>query len=196
MTTSDPTLAETIASTAESKALHSLDAPVSGGDVGAKNGKLAIMVGGKQQDFEKMLPIFQIMGENIVLQGPSGAGQHTKMANQINIASTMIGVSESIMYARKAGLDPERVLKSISTGAAGSFSLSNLAPRMINDDYEPGFYMKHFIKDMKIALTNAKNLGIQTPGLALSLELYEELAEKGLEDRGTQALIKWFEGDL
>ncbi|WP_058305805.1 NAD(P)-dependent oxidoreductase [Gracilibacillus massiliensis] len=196
MTTSDPQLAEEIAKVAETKKLHSLDAPVSGGDIGAKSGKLAIMVGGTQQDFDTMLPLFEIMGENIVLQGPAGAGQHTKMANQINIASTMIGVSESIMYAKKAGLDPERVLKSISTGAAGSFSLSKLAPRMINDDFEPGFYIKHFIKDMKIALTNAKNMGIQTPGLALSLELYEELADKGLEDRGTQALVKWFEGDL
>nr|WP_073202933.1 NAD(P)-dependent oxidoreductase [Gracilibacillus kekensis] len=196
MTTSDPQLAEEIAKVAETKKLHSLDAPVSGGDIGAKSGKLAIMVGGTQQDFDTMLSIFEIMGENIVLQGPAGAGQHTKMANQINIASTMIGVSESIMYAKKAGLDPERVLKSISTGAAGSFSLSKLAPRMINGDYEPGFYIKHFIKDMKIALTNAKNMGIQTPGLALSLELYEELADKGLEDEGTQALIKWFEGEL
>ncbi len=196
MTTSDPVLAETIFKEAEKKSLHSLDAPVSGGDVGAKNGKLTIMVGGKEEDFESMRPIFEKMGENIVLQGPAGAGQHTKMANQMTIASNMIGVSEAIMYAKKAGLDPVRVLKSISTGAAGSWSLSNLAPRMIKGDSDPGFYIKHFIKDMKIALANAQQMGLQTPGLALSLELYEELAEKGLEDRGTQALIKWFEGEL
>lgn len=164
MTTSDPKLAEKIASMAEEKQLHSIDAPVSGGDIGAKNGKLAIMVGGKQQDFDTMLPVFQVMGENIVLQGPAGSGQHTKMANQINIASTMIGVSESIMYAKKAGLDPVQVLQSISTGgAAASFSLSNLAPRMIEGDLEPGFYIKHFIKDMKIALTNAEKMGIKHP---------------------------------
>ncbi|QGH33094.1 NAD-binding protein [Gracilibacillus salitolerans] len=196
MTTSDPVLAEKIFKEAEKKSLHSLDAPVSGGDVGAKNGKLTIMVGGKEEDFESMRPIFEKMGENIVLQGPAGAGQHTKMANQMTIASNMIGVSEAIMYAKKAGLDPVRVLKSISTGAAGSWSLSNLAPRMIKGDSDPGFYIKHFIKDMKIALANAQQMGLQTPGLALSLELYEELAEKGLEDRGTQALIKWFEGNL
>ncbi|MFD2656676.1 NAD(P)-dependent oxidoreductase [Gracilibacillus thailandensis] len=196
MTTSDPVLAETISQAAEKKDLHSLDAPVSGGDIGAKNGKLTIMAGGKEKDFEAMRPIFEKLGENIVLQGPAGAGQHTKMANQITIASNMIGVSEAIMYAKKAGLDPVRVLKSISTGAAGSWSLSNLAPRMIKGDSDPGFYIKHFIKDMKIALANAKKMGLQTPGLALSLELYEELAEKGLEDRGTQALIKWFEGNL
>ncbi|MGP4039924.1 NAD(P)-dependent oxidoreductase [Gracilibacillus sp. D59] len=195
MTTSDPVLAETIFNTAENKGLHSLDAPVSGGDIGAKNGKLTIMVGGKQEDFESMQPIFEKMGENIVLQGPAGAGQHTKMANQITIASNMIGVSEAIMYAKKAGLDPVRVLKSISTGAAGSWSLSNLAPRMIKGDSDPGFYIKHFIKDMKIALANAQKIGLKTPGLALSLELYEELAENGLEDRGTQALIEWFEGN-
>nr|WP_208586031.1 NAD(P)-dependent oxidoreductase [Gracilibacillus suaedae] len=194
MTTSDPVLAETIFQAAEKKDLHSLDAPVSGGDIGAKSGKLTIMAGGKEEDFEAMLPIFEKLGENIVLQGPAGAGQHTKMANQITIASNMIGVSEAIMYAKKAGLDPVRVLKSISTGAAGSWSLSNLAPRMIKGDSDPGFYIKHFIKDMKIALANAKKMGLETPGLTLSLQLYEELAEKGLEDRGTQALIKWFEG--
>ncbi|UOQ84254.1 NAD(P)-dependent oxidoreductase [Gracilibacillus salinarum] len=196
MTTSDPLLAERIYSKAKEKGLHSMDAPVSGGDVGAKNGTLAIMAGGEQADFDEVLPVFKKMGENIVLQGPAGAGQHTKMANQITIASNMIGVSEAIMYAKKAGLDPVRVLKSISTGAAGSWSLSNLGPRMIKGDSDPGFYMKHFIKDMTIALRNAQEMGLKTPGLALSLELYQELAEKGLEDRGTQALIKWFEGDI
>lgn len=193
MTTSKPSLAEEIYKQAKDKNLLALDAPVSGGDIGAKNGSLAIMVGGEQDVFNKLLPIFQVLGENIVLQGAAGAGQHTKMANQITIASNMIGVSEAIMYAKKAGLDPSQVLDSITTGAAGSWSLSNLAPRMIQGDDSPGFYIKHFIKDMKIALESAQEMGLATPGLTLSLKLYEELAEKGEDDSGTQALIKWFE---
>jgi len=194
MTTSKPSLAEEIYKQAKDRNLLALDAPVSGGDVGAKNGSLAIMVGGEQDVFNKLLPVFQVLGENIVLQGAAGAGQHTKMANQITIASNMIGVSEAIMYAKRAGLDPSRVLDSITTGAAGSWSLSNLAPRMIQGDDSPGFYIKHFIKDMKIALESAQEMGLETPGLTLSLKLYEELAEEGGEDSGTQALIKWFEG--
>lgn len=193
MTTSKPSLAKEIYKQAKDKNLLALDAPVSGGDIGAKNGSLAIMVGGEQDVFNKLLPIFQVLGENIVLQGAAGAGQHTKMANQITIASNMIGVSEAIMYAKKAGLDPSQVLDSITTGAAGSWSLSNLAPRMIQGDDSPGFYIKHFIKDMKIALESAQEMGLATPGLTLSLKLYEELAEKGEDDSGTQALIKWFE---
>ncbi|MFC4402067.1 NAD(P)-dependent oxidoreductase [Gracilibacillus xinjiangensis] len=193
MTTSDPLLAEKIHQIAKGKQLHALDAPVSGGDIGARNGKLSIMVGAADEAFHAVLPVLECMGENIVHQGPAGAGQHTKMANQITIASNMIGVSEAITYAKKAGLDPVRVLKSITSGAAGSWSLSNLAPRMIKQDYAPGFYVKHFIKDMKIALQSAKNMGLNTPGLDLSLKLYEELAENGEEDSGTQALIKWFE---
>jgi len=193
MTTSKPNLAVKIYEEAKAKNLHALDAPVSGGDVGAKNGKLAIMVGGKEAAFQEVLPLFEVMGENIILQGESGAGQHTKLANQITIASNMIGVVEAIVYAKKAGLSPERVLDSISTGAAASFSLSQLAPRMLKGDFAPGFYVKHFIKDMTIALESAKEMGISTPGLALSLELYQELAEKGEEDSGTQALIKLFE---
>lgn len=194
MTTSKPSLAEEIYKQAKDRNLLALDAPVSGGDVGAKNGSLAIMVGGEQDVFNKLLPVFQVLGENIVLQGAAGAGQHTKMANQITIASNMIGVSEAIMYAKRTGLDPSRVLDSITTGAAGSWSLSNLAPRMIQGDDSPGFYIKHFIKDMKIALESAQEMGLETPGLTLSLKLYEELAEEGEEDSGTQALIKWFEG--
>ncbi|SER37550.1 3-hydroxyisobutyrate dehydrogenase [Gracilibacillus ureilyticus] len=193
MTTSDPLLAERIHQSAKERQLRALDAPVSGGDIGAKSGKLSIMVGGTNDDFQEMLPILKCMGENIIHQGPAGAGQHTKMANQITIASNMLGVSEALMYAKKAGLDPARVLESISSGAAGSWSLSNLAPRMIKKDYAPGFYIKHFIKDMKVALQSAKNMGLTTPGLELSLKLYEELAENGEEDSGTQALIKWFE---
>lgn len=193
MTTSKPALAKEIHEKAKGKNLHALDAPVSGGDIGAKTGKLAIMVGGDEEAFTELLPIFEVIGENIIYQGDAGAGQHTKMANQITIASNMIGVCESIMYARKAGLDPERVLRSITTGAAASFSLSKLGPRMLEGDFAPGFYVKHFIKDMTIALESAEDLGLLTPGLSLSLRLYKELAEKGEEDSGTQALIKLFD---
>ncbi|RKQ30889.1 NAD(P)-dependent oxidoreductase [Oceanobacillus halophilus] len=193
MTTSKPKLAKKIYEEAAKKNIYSLDAPVSGGDVGAKNGTLAIMVGGDEAAFQEVLPLFDIMGENIVLQGEAGAGQYTKLANQIAIASNMVGVCETIVFAKKAGLNPKTVLKSISTGAAASFSLSNLAPRMLKEDYAPGFYVKHFIKDMSIALESAKELGLSTPGLELSLDLYKELAEKGEKDSGTQALIKLFE---
>jgi len=196
MTTSKPDLAEKIYTEAKRKGLYAMDAPVSGGDIGAKNGKLAIMVGGDKEHFGVVSPLFNIMGENIILQGEAGAGQHTKLANQITIASNMIGVSEAIIYAKKAGLDPVRVLDSITSGAAGSWSLSNLAPRMIQGDFAPGFYVKHFIKDMTIALESAQEMGLSTPGLALSLDLYKELAEKGENDSGTQALIKLFDEKL
>jgi len=192
MTTSSPSLAERIYETAAQKDIAVLDAPVSGGDVGAQKGTLAIMVGGDRDVFDKVLPILEVMGENIVLQGPAGSGQHTKMCNQITIASNMIGVCEAIVYAEAAGLDPEVVLDSITTGAAGSWSLSNLAPRMIAGNLEPGFYVKHFIKDMTIALESAEEMGILTPGLELSLSLYKKLAEEGYENKGTQALIKLF----
>ncbi len=191
-TTSSPTLAEEIYQLGLSRKLYTLDAPVSGGDVGARNGKLSIMVGGEQEVFEKVKKLFEIVGENIVLQGPAGAGQHTKMCNQIAIASNMIGVCEAIVYAERAGLNPKKVLKSIESGAAGSWSLSNLAPRMISNQLEPGFYVKHFIKDMTIALESAKQMGMLTPGLELSKKLYEDLAERGGEDNGTHALVTLF----
>ncbi len=168
MTTSTPSLAIKIYEEAKQKGMYSLDAPVSGGDVGAKEARLAIMVGGDEKAFEACKPLFELMGQNIVYQGPAGSGQHTKMCNQIAIASNMIGVSEAMVYAKKSGLDPETVLKSISTGAAGSWSLSNLAPRMIAGNFEPGFYIKHFIKDMGIALEEAKEMGMETPGLELA----------------------------
>ena len=196
MTTSKPSLAKKIYEEAKKKSLYSLDAPVSGGDVGAREARLTIMVGGDQEAFDSVEPLLQIMGKNVVLQGGPGAGQHTKMCNQICIATNMIGVCEAIAYAKKAGLDPTRVLTSIEAGAAGSWSLSNLAPRMIAGNYAPGFYIKHFIKDMGIALEAAKEMGLLTPGLELSKSLYEELADKGEQDSGTQALIKWFEGTL
>lgn len=193
MTTSSPALAEEIYSEAKKHGLYALDAPVSGGDIGAKNGTLTIMVGGEQRAFDELLPLFNVLGENIILQGEAGAGQHTKLANQITIATNMIGVCEAIIYAKNAGLDPSRMLKSIEAGAAGSWSLSNLGRRMIESDYAPGFFVKHFIKDMKIALTSAKEMGIRMPGLLLALELYEQLADMGEGDSGTQALIKLLE---
>ena len=193
MTTSSPTLAKKIANAAKSKNLFALDAPVSGGDIGAKNGQLAIMVGGEREVFEKALPILQLLGTNIKLQGSAGAGQYTKMCNQIVIASNMMGVCEAIVYAKKVGLDPSSVLDSISTGAAGSWSLSNLAPRIIKGDYNPGFFVKHFIKDVKIALDSAAEMNLHLPGLTLAKTLYEQLAYNGGENYGTQALIKVLE---
>ncbi|ATH91211.1 NAD(P)-dependent oxidoreductase [Bacillus glycinifermentans] len=194
MTTSKPSLAKKIEAAAREKSLYTLDAPVSGGDIGARNGTLAIMVGGERKAFEDCLPIFSIMGENIQYQGPAGSGQHTKMCNQIAIAAGMIGVAEAMAYAKKSGLDPENVLKSITTGAAGSWSLSNLAPRMLKGDFEPGFYVKHFIKDMGIALEEAELMGEKMPGLELAKSLYDRLAEKGEENSGTQSIYKlWTE---
>ncbi len=190
MTTSSPKLAETIYNAAKEKGAASLDAPVSGGDTGAKNGTLSIMVGGDKAAFDTVAPIFELMGKNVVYQGVSGNGQHCKMANQIAIASTMMGVCESIRYAEKAGLDPATVLESIESGAAGSWSLSNLAPRMIKDDFDPGFYVKHFIKDMGIALESSEDIGLSAKGLALAKSLYDQVAEDGGENLGTQALYK------
>ncbi len=193
MTTSKPSLAVRIYEEAKKKKVDALDAPVSGGDIGAKNGTLAIMVGGNRSVYEKVLPLFNIIGENIVYQGEAGAGQHAKMSNQITVAGNMIGVCEALVYAREAGLDLENVLKSITTGAAGSWSLSNLAPRMLKEDYEPGFYIKHFIKDMKIAIEESERMGIRLPGLSLAKKMYEELSLKGESESGTQARIKYWD---
>ncbi|MBM7603609.1 3-hydroxyisobutyrate dehydrogenase [Metabacillus crassostreae] len=190
MTTSQPSLAKTIYENAKIRDIKALDAPVSGGDIGAKEARLAIMVGGDRAAYEDCLPLFEVMGQNIVYQGEAGSGQHTKMCNQIAIASGMIGVCEAIVYAEKSGLDPETVLKSISTGAAGSWSLSNLAPRMLKEDFEPGFFVKHFIKDMGIALEETNHMQMDAPGLELAHKLYNELAKNGDENKGTQALLK------
>ncbi|MBU9710867.1 NAD(P)-dependent oxidoreductase [Evansella tamaricis] len=192
MTTSTPQLAQKIHSTGKGRGIFTLDAPVSGGDIGAREARLAIMVGGDQKAFQTVMPIFSLLGENIQYQGPAGSGQYTKMANQIAIASTMMGVAESLAYAKKAGLDQRKVLESISTGAAGSFSLSKLAPRMLDGDFEPGFYIKHFIKDMKIALDSAEEMELELPGLSLAKQLYEELAIGGEENSGTQAIYKYY----
>ncbi|GAB6889696.1 NAD(P)-dependent oxidoreductase [Geobacillus stearothermophilus] len=190
MTTSTPTLAQSIYEAAKQKGIHALDAPVSGGDIGAREGTLTIMVGGDEDVFLACKPILERLGTNIVRQGGAGAGQHTKMCNQIAIATNMIGVCEAMAYAKRAGLDPFKVLESIAKGAAGSWSLSNLAPRMLSGDFAPGFYVKHFIKDMKIALEEAERMNLPLPGLALAKQLYEELAQAGEENSGTQALYK------
>jgi 3-hydroxyisobutyrate dehydrogenase len=193
MTTSSPVLAKRIAKEARQRGMDALDAPVSGGDVGAAEARLSIMVGGEPAAYDRAMPLFELMGKNIVYQGPAGSGQYTKMANQIAIASNMLGVCEALAYAKKAGLDPETVLKSIGGGAAASWSLSNLGPRMIAGNFAPGFYVKHFIKDMRIALGSARELGLATPGLELSLSLYEQLAAQGGENDGTQALWNVYE---
>lgn len=195
MTTSSPALAKRIATDAQMKGISSIDAPVSGGDVGAKNGTLSIMCGGNEQTFQEVLPLLQVFGKQIVYQGEAGAGQHTKMCNQIAIATNMIGVCEALAYGKEAGLDADTVLQSISSGAAGSWSLSNLAPRMINGDFEPGFYVKHFLKDMNIALAEAELMKLPLPGLQLAKEMYKELVDEGFGEKGTQVLYQHYKAE-
>lgn len=193
MTTSSPALAERIAAAAADRGVFALDAPVSGGDRGAREATLSIMAGGEAAAFESMRPLFDLLGKSVNHMGGPGSGQHTKMANQVAIASNMMGVCEAIAYAKRSGLDPERVLAAISGGAAGSWSLSNLAPRMLAGDFAPGFFVKHFIKDMGIALDESARMGLDAPGLKLAMRLYSELAEAGGEDLGTQGLFKLYE---
>ncbi|HZG85496.1 NAD(P)-dependent oxidoreductase [Paenibacillus sp.] len=192
MTTSSPSLARRIHAAAAGRGMQALDAPVSGGDVGAREARLSIMVGGEPEAFAAARPLFEKMGKTVVRQGGPGAGQHTKMCNQIAIASGMLGVCEALAYAERAGLDPSAVLSSIETGAAGSWSLSNLGPRIIAGNFEPGFYVKHFVKDMKIALDAAEEMQLDLPGLALARTLYERLIDMGCADQGTQALFKYY----
>ena len=189
MTTSKPSLAERIAHVAASRGVASVDAPVSGGDTGARNGTLSIMVGGLEDDFNRLQPLFQLMGSTVVHQGGPGRGQHTKMVNQTLIASGMIAVCEALLYATRAGLDLNTVLQSVSSGAAGSWSLSNMAPRMIGGDFDPGFFVEHFIKDMRIALDEAAAMNLSLPGLALAQQLYQAVVAQGHAKDGTQALI-------
>lgn len=193
MTTSTPSLALKITEESKKKGIYAFDAPVSGGDIGAKEARLAIMVGGDVERFDDIKPLLLKLGTNVVYQGKAGSGQHTKMCNQIAIASNMMGVCEAVIYAEKAGLNPEDVLKSISSGAAGSWSLSNLAPRMLAGNFEPGFYIKHFIKDLKIALDEAEKMKLVLPGLSLAKSLYDQLANRGEENSGTQALYKYWD---
>lgn len=188
MTTSEPALAEEIAAEAARRGVHSVDAPVSGGDIGAKEARLSIMIGGDKQVVEALQPCWEAMGKTIIHQGPPGAGQHTKMVNQILIATNMIGVCEALLYGYRAGLDLKTVLQSVSSGAAGSWSLSNLGPRIIDNNFAPGFFVEHFIKDMGIALNEARRLKLSLPGLALAEQLYVALAAQGHQRDGTQAL--------
>ena len=188
-TTSSPSLAQRLTREGAARGLDILDAPVSGGDIGARNATLSIMVGGEQAAFDRILPLFQQMGKTIVLQGPAGSGQHTKMVNQILIAGAMVSLTESLLYARAAGLDPERVLQSVGGGAAASWSLTNLLPRVLKGDLEPGFYVEHFIKDMGIALAEAEAMNLALPGLALAKQLYQALRAVGGAGKGTQSLI-------
>ena len=188
MSTSEPSLAVEIARRAAEIGVHALDAPVSGGDLGAREARLSIMIGGDKAVVEALQPCWQTMGKTIVHQGGPGAGQHTKMVNQILIASNMIGVCEALLYAYRAGLNLEEVMKSVVSGAAGSWSLSNLGARIIANNFDPGFLVEHFIKDMGIALDEAKRMRLALPGLALAHQLYVSLVAHGQERCGTQAL--------
>jgi 3-hydroxyisobutyrate dehydrogenase len=192
MTTSSPILAKRIFKEAKAKGIAALDAPVSGGDIGARNGQLVIMVGGERQAFNELKPIFELMGRTIRYFGEAGSGQYTKMVNQIAIASGMVGVAEAVAFAKKAGLDVTEVIETISGGAAASWTLSNLAPRMVRGDTAPGFFIKHIIKDMKIALECAEEMHLEMPGLQLAKRLYDQLSARGMEECGTQTLIQWY----
>lgn len=192
MTTSSPDLAKRIAAAAEARGLDALDAPVSGGDVGAKAGKLAIMVGGREPAFERARPLFAAMGQNINLLGPAGAGQHTKMVNQIVVAGTMIGVAEGVRYGEAAGLDMTSVIAAIETGGASSFQLSNQGRRMVDGDFAPGFYIQHFLKDLGIALGEADAAGLRLPILEQVRALFLAYAKSGGEMDGTQAILKHY----
>jgi 3-hydroxyisobutyrate dehydrogenase len=189
MTTSEPGLAQELHTAAAAKGVSALDAPVSGGDVGAKNAALSIMIGGDKPAVDAVTPLFEAMGKTIVHQGGPGAGQHTKMVNQILISSTMIAVCEGLLYGHKAGLDLETVFKSVSVGAAGSKALEVLGPRMLARNFEPGFYVEHFIKDMGIALAEAEKMNLSLPGLGLAKQLYEAVRAQGYGRKGTQALL-------
>ena len=188
MTTSEPSLAVEIYEAAKAKGVASVDAPVSGGDVGAKEARLSIMIGGDADVVESLDPCWNAMGKGIVRQGGPGAGQHTKMVNQTLIASGMIGVCEGLLYAYKAGLDLDTVMESVASGAAGSWSLSNYGPRMIANNFDPGFFVEHFIKDMGIALAEANRMDLSLPGLALAHQLYTALRAQGGGRKGTHAL--------
>lgn len=193
MTTSEPSLAVEIHNQCKSKGVHSIDAPVSGGDMGAKNAALTIMVGGESEAVNAVRPLFDVMGSTVEHLGGAGSGQHTKMANQIMIATTMIGLVEGVIYASRAGLDVDQVIKAVRGGAAGSKSLELYAERMQNRDFEPGFYVNHFVKDLGICLAECKNMGIQLPGLELANQFYEKTQALGYGEKGTQALLLTYE---
>jgi 3-hydroxyisobutyrate dehydrogenase len=192
MTTSSPLLARRIAEAATGRGLSALDAPVSGGDIGAREARLVIMAGGEAAAFERAQPIFALMGKNIALLGPAGSGQHCKMANQIAGAVGIVAVFEALAYAKAAGLDPSRVHASISGGAAGSWAMTNLGPRALSGDFAPGFYVKHLRKDIGIAVASAKELGLDLPGLDCARRLYDRVSEKGWDELGTQVIYRLY----
>ncbi len=196
MTTSSPVLAKRIYTEARAAGVRALDAPVSGGDIGAKNATLTIMVGGDEADFAAAKSLLETMGKTVLLQGPAGSGQHTKMANQIVIAGNLAGAVEAVTYARKAGLDPGVVLQSIASGSAGSWQLSNMVPRMQDGNFNPGFYAKHFLKDLRIALDSAREMGISLPLLSLAESLFDRVVRDGMGELGTQALYILYERGL
>lgn len=196
MTTSSPLLAQRIAATAATRGLSAIDAPVSGGDIGAREARLVIMGGGDAAAFARAKPLLELMGKTIALLGGPGAGQHCKMANQITIAAGMMAWCEALVYAQKAGLDPARVVETIGGGAAASWSLSNLAPRALAGNFAPGFYVKHFLKDMRIALESAAAMKLDLPGLGQAKQLYDEVSRRGWDDCGTQALYRLYAEQL
>ncbi|MEN9556562.1 MAG: 2-hydroxy-3-oxopropionate reductase [Planctomycetota bacterium] len=190
MTTSQPSLAVEIYQAAMARGVHSVDAPVSGGDIGARNATLSIMLGGDPDTVESLQPLWQAMGKTIVYQGPAGSGQHTKMVNQTLIAAGMVGVCEALLYGYKAGLDLPTVLKSVGSGAAGSWALTNLGPKMIDNNFDPGFFVEHIVKDLGIVLEESRRMGLFMPGLALAEQLYQAVKSQGMGRHGTQALIQ------
>jgi 3-hydroxyisobutyrate dehydrogenase len=194
LTTSGPGLAATIAAAGERVGTACLDAPVSGGDVGAKQGTLSIMVGGDVEAMTAAMPILETFGATIVHQGPPGAGQHTKVVNQILVAAGMVGLAEALLYADRAGLDARRVLDSVGSGAAGSWAVTNLAPRIIDGDFEPGFFIDHLVKDLRIAAETAADHGLKLSGLSLARRLYDRAVEAGMGRKGTQALYALLDG--
>jgi 3-hydroxyisobutyrate dehydrogenase len=193
MTTSKPQLAKLISQKAAEKGVGAVDAPVSGGDIGAREGTLAIMAGGERKTYEEVLPLFQIMGKNISYMGEAGSGQHTKMCNQILIASTMVGVVESLLYGYRAGLSQDEVIDVIGKGAAASWAINNMGPRITAGNFDPGFFIKHFVKDMGIALEEARRMNLSLPGLSLANQFYIAAMAMGLEGLGTQGLYKVFQ---
>jgi 3-hydroxyisobutyrate dehydrogenase len=188
-TTSSPALAQRIAERGAALGTQAIDGPVSGGDIGARNATLSIMCGGTEAAFQAARPVLDLLGKTVVLQGPAGAGQHTKMVNQLLIAGTMLGMAEALSYAKKAGLNPETVLQSVGGGAAASWSLTNLAPRILKSDFAPGFFIEHFLKDLRIALDEARASGLDLPCATAAERTYRALAEAGYARAGTQAIV-------
>lgn len=189
MTTSEPALAEEIATMAAARGIEALDVPVSGGDVGAREGRLTVMVGGAVAAVERLEPVWRVIAARVVHCGPPGSGQHTKMANQVAIASTTIGMCEALLYASRAGLDLSTTLEAIGPGAAGSWSLQNLAPRVLQGDFAPGFLVEHFLKDLGIVLAECRRMDLVLPGVALAEQLYRSAQDMGHGRSGTQSLI-------